>query len=222
MKAVDKGGGYARQVDLNAVPLAGSGDPLNCPCSRESLNNKKISGNIYHSSCITCTKSKSAHSQQAEGSCSNLFRVHGRDPQYRRRHQRDILLCSKNAPRTGQWAIPERGVVEVKSPANSISNTVGDEQATRYWNRYRPALVTNYWEFILIGEDNNSKLDERESFSLVDNEQAFWAMAGDPVKAVRPIGNRFREFLQRTIMNLASLTQPEDLSYFLASYARAT
>ena len=57
----------------------------------------------------------------------------------------------KGRPREGQ--IPERGVVEVKSPDEHAGAPGVREQVTRYWGRYRLVLVTNLREFSLVGPD---------------------------------------------------------------------
>ena len=60
----------------------------------------------------------------------------------------------KGAPRAGQT--PERGVVEVKSPADDAWLTAAGRQATRYWGRYRLVLVTNARDFVLVGETHTA------------------------------------------------------------------
>ena len=64
----------------------------------------------------------------------------------------------KGAPREGQT--PERGVVEVKSPADDAWLTAASAQASRYWGRYRLVLVTNARDFVLVGEDAGGKPDD--------------------------------------------------------------
>ena len=128
--------------------------------------------------------------------------------------------CSKGAPKPGQGEIPERGVVEVKPLAEESWQTVKGEQATKYFDRYRLVLVTNYREFRLIGEDDAGRSVEREFFSLAADELAFWSLAAHPIKAAVEQGVHFGEFLLRVMMNAASLWKPEDVAWFLASYAR--
>ena len=83
--------------------------------------------------------------------------------------------CSQNTPKTGQGAIPERGVIEVESLGDNSWQTEQGNQPTRYLNQYGLVLVTNYREFRLIGKDDNSKPVEREYFRLADDEPAFWS-----------------------------------------------
>jgi len=128
--------------------------------------------------------------------------------------------CSKGAPKPGQGEIPERGVIEVKPLADKSWQTVKSNQATKYFDRYRLVLVSNYREFRLIGEDDSGKPVEREFFTLAADELTFWTMAAHPVKSGSERGTHLGEFLRRVMMNAAPLTRPEDVAWFLASYAR--
>jgi N-6 DNA Methylase len=49
---------------------------------------------------------------------------------------------------------------------------------------------------------------------------SFWAAAAHPVKTARDHAVHFDEFIRRVLMNAAPLTRPEDIAWFLASYAR--
>ena len=128
--------------------------------------------------------------------------------------------CRKGAPKPGQGEIPERGVIEVKPLGDNSWRTAKGKQAAKYFDRYRLVLVTNYREFRLIGEDGSGKPAQREFFSLAADEPAFWSVAGHPAKSAREMGAHFGEFLLRVMLNAAPLTQPRDIAWFLASYAR--
>ena len=128
--------------------------------------------------------------------------------------------CSKGVPKPGQGEIPERGVIEVKPLADNSWQTAKGKQAATYFDRYRLVLVTNYREFRLIGEDDSGHPIEREYFALAPDETHFWAMAAHPIKSARSHGTHLGEFLWRVMMNAAPLTRPEDIAWFLASYAR--
>ncbi|MCY4331038.1 MAG: N-6 DNA methylase [Cyanobacteria bacterium MAG CAR1_bin_15] len=128
--------------------------------------------------------------------------------------------CSKNTPQSGQGAIPERGVIEVKPLGDNSWQTAQGSQATKYLNQYGLVLVTNYREFRLIGEDDNGRPVERECFRLADDEPTFWSMAAHPATTARQQGAYFREFLQRVMMHAAPLARSEDIAWLLASYAR--
>ena len=77
----------------------------------------------------------------------------------------------KGIPREGQT--PERGVVEVKSPADDAWLTASSGQASRYWGRYRLVLVTNARDFVLVGEDAHGKPTTLETLRLAGAEDEF-------------------------------------------------
>lgn len=91
----------------------------------------------------------------------------------------------------------------------------------RYLSAYGLVLVTNYRDFVLLGRDANGRAERRESFSFgCATGDAFFAMARSPRQ--RPVGEaaRFAEFLERVLLHQAPLARPEDVAFFLASYAR--
>ncbi|HEY7037004.1 MAG TPA: N-6 DNA methylase, partial [Thermomicrobiales bacterium] len=59
-----------------------------------------------------------------------------------------------------------------------------------------------------------------ERFRLADNEQTFWQLAELPTSAPDTLGERFVQYLQRALRQPAPLTDPADVAWFLASYAR--
>ena len=85
---------------------------------------------------------------------------------------------------------------------------------------YGLVLVTNYRDFVLLGRDANGQPERRESFSFgCKDAAAFFELARG---SRRPAGlaARFAEFLERVLLHQAPLARPEDLAFFLASYAR--
>ena len=115
---------------------------------------------------------------------------------------------------------PARGVIEVKSTKDDAWVTADGEQVSRYWGKYRQVLVTNYRDFVLVGQDAEGKFAKLESFRLADSEKAFWAAAAHPRSLAEKIGARFEEYLLRVMRHAALLAAPEDVAWFLASYAR--
>jgi hypothetical protein len=115
---------------------------------------------------------------------------------------------------------PARGVIEVKPVKDDAWVTAEGEQVSRYWGKYRQVLVTNYRDFVLVGQDTEGKPAKLESFRLADNEKAFWAAAQHPRSLAEKIGARFEEYLLRVMRHAAPLAAPEDVAWFLASYAR--
>ena len=124
----------------------------------------------------------------------------------------------KGAPREGQT--PERGVVEVKSPADDAWLTAEGRQASRYWGRYRLVLVTNARDFVLVGEDAGGSPTTLETLRLASTEGEFLSRLEKPHAFARDAGARLGEYLARALSHRAALTEPRDLAWLLASYAR--
>ena len=124
----------------------------------------------------------------------------------------------KGAPREGQT--PERGVVEVKSPADDAWLTAAGRQASRYWGRYRLVLVTNARDFVLVGEDAHGKPATLETLRLAGSEDEFLRRLETPRVFARDAGASLGEYLARALSHRAALTEPRDLAWLLASYAR--
>ncbi|MDF1545278.1 MAG: N-6 DNA methylase [bacterium] len=115
---------------------------------------------------------------------------------------------------------PERGVVEIKGWDDNTVATAQSKQVTKYWKKYNLVLVTNYREFILIGRDINGNPEQVEFFSLAASAEEFLTRISHARKTTAEFGERFEEFLRRVLLHAASLTNPEDLAWYLASYAR--
>lgn len=116
--------------------------------------------------------------------------------------------------------IPSRGVVEVKKAKDDAWLTADGEQVTRYWGHYRQVLVTNLRDFLLVGTDRGGNPVKLESFRLASSEAAFWQTASHPEAVVEERGEAFLEFLKRVMGYQATLQAPQDVAWFLASYAR--
>lgn len=121
-------------------------------------------------------------------------------------------------PMEGQG--PARGVIEVKSTKEDAWLVADGEQVTRYWGKYHQVLVTNYRDFVLVGRDVNGNPVKLESYRLAPNEALFWAATLHPDKMEKEQGERFVEYLKRVMLHAAPLTDPKDVAWFLASYAR--
>ncbi len=116
--------------------------------------------------------------------------------------------------------IPARGVIEVKPTSDDAWITADSEQVSRYWGKYRQVLVTNYRDFVFVGQDAAGKPVKLESYRLADSEKEFWASAAHPKKTVSEHGPMFVEFAQRALLHAAPIASPETVAWFLASYAR--
>jgi hypothetical protein len=121
-------------------------------------------------------------------------------------------------PLTGQ--LPERGVVEVKPVKDDSWLTAASKQVSKYWDRYGQVLVTNYRDFVLVGKDETGKSANLETFRIADNEAAFWEQCIHPQKTAKEMGERLLDYLERVMRSTAQLNSPEDVAWFLASYAR--
>ena len=123
----------------------------------------------------------------------------------------------KDRARVGQF--PECGVVEVKSLEDDTWLTASGEQVTRYWGRYRLVLVTNTRDFALVG-DVADRMVLLEKCRLAESADDFRRMIKRPRAFAREVGPRFGEYLVRALSHRAALTEPKDLAWLLASYAR--
>jgi hypothetical protein len=117
--------------------------------------------------------------------------------------------------------IPGRGAIEVKSPAEDALATAEGEQVARYVERYGLVLVTNLRDFVLVGRSaDGSGTRILETLRLSETEAGFWARVQQPRKYAEAASEGLTEFLQRVLRHNAPITDPKDLAWFLASYAR--
>ena len=116
--------------------------------------------------------------------------------------------------------LPERGVIECKGWDDDSFVCTESPQVSKYWKRYGLVLVTNYRDFVLVGRGDDGKAVRLESYRMAQSKGAFVGMLGQPRKAATEQGERLSEFLRRAMLHNAPLTKPEDVAWFLASYAR--
>ena len=124
----------------------------------------------------------------------------------------------KGKPRAGQ--LPERGVVEVKPVDDDAWLTASGDQVSKYWGKYRLVLVTNTRDFILLGEDSAGNPKRLETFRLADSTQEFESRLQKPRSFAGDMGTGLGEYLCRALSHSASIVDPKDLAWLLASYAR--
>ncbi len=132
------------------------------------------------------------------------------------RHQ--FQKASDAKPKQGQ--LPERGVVEAKPPTEDVHKIARTKQVRGYLNKYGLVLVTNYRDFLLLGCDDQGNPLPMEGFTLAERESAFWQTATHPHNAAKEHGEPFCEYLKRVMLSTAPLSAPQDVAWFLASYAR--
>ncbi len=116
--------------------------------------------------------------------------------------------------------IPDRGVVEVKPIAEDAWLTADSGQVSRYWGLYRQVLVTNTRDFVLLGEDAAGLPTQLESLRLADTQQDFELMIQHPKGFANRIGLVLGEFISRCLSFRKTITEPSELAWLLASYAR--
>ena len=124
----------------------------------------------------------------------------------------------RGKPRDGQ--LPDCGVVEVKSASDDAWLTADSDQVSKYWNKYRLVLVTNTRDFVLLGEDTAGNPTRLETFRLAPAQDDFESRLETPRAFARDIGPALGEYLCRALSHRATLVEPKDLAWLLASYAR--
>ncbi len=125
-----------------------------------------------------------------------------------------------HTPRAGQK--PLRGAIEVKPPGPKfeVEEIAKGEQAQRYLKEYKQVLVTNLRDWLLAGYDHEGKPVTLERYTLAGSEREFWEGAAHPQKTAAAHGVRFGEYLKRVMLHRVRLDAPEDVAFFLASYAK--
>ena len=124
----------------------------------------------------------------------------------------------KGKAKSGQK--PERGVIEVKPITADAWLTAESDQVAGYWQGYRQVLVTNARDFVLVGEDESGHPVRLESLRLADSASQFDAKLEHPRAFANEVGPGLGEYLTRVLSHAASLADPEDVAWLLASYAR--
>ena len=130
--------------------------------------------------------------------------------QFQRRSEEELL----------DGTIPARGVVEIKPTDEDAWVVAEGKQVTRYWGKYRQVLVTNYRDFVLVGQDAEGKAAKLETYRLAASESQFWKAANTEKATAARLSGSFQEFIKRVLLNTAILATPEEVAWFLASYAR--
>ena len=108
-------------------------------------------------------------------------------------------------------------MVEVKSSGDDAWLTADSDQVSGYWERYRLVLVTNTRDFVLVGEDGHGRPVKLETFRLAGSTEEFEQRFQHPRAFAREVGATLGEYLSRVLSHRASLTEPRDLAWLLAS-----
>ncbi len=121
-------------------------------------------------------------------------------------------------PMKGQ--MPERGVIEVKGLKDDTWITAEGAQVSKYWGHYRQVLVTNYRDFVFLGQDDTGQQIKLETLRLAENEAEFHTRCMHPRIFAQNAGERLVEYLRRVMLNSTPLGEPQVVAWYLASYAR--
>jgi len=130
----------------------------------------------------------------------------------------DLVLLDENQSPDQN---PAHGTVEAKGVSADLMAIARGEQVTRYLTHYGQVLVTNYYQFVLVTRDRHTgQAVIEERYDLAANEAAFWSAAAHPRTLAGAHETALREYLLRVMRRNAPLTNPQDVAWILASYAR--
>lgn len=130
----------------------------------------------------------------------------------------DLGLFDENQPADQK---PARGIIEAKPVSDDLMKIAQGEQVARYVAHYGQALVTNYYQFVLVTRDAQTGLPViEERYDLTPTANAFWEAVRQPRALARQHETALREYLMRVMRRNAPLSTPQDVAWILASYAR--
>ncbi len=110
---------------------------------------------------------------------------------------------------------PERGVVEIKPAGYDLGSLTHDEQSRRYLQHYGLVLITNLHEFRLLAFDTAGHPRLLDRYALADTADDLWYRPIDPKHH-----DLLLDFLRRVMLYKVPLTEPKQVAWLLASYAR--
>jgi hypothetical protein len=116
--------------------------------------------------------------------------------------------------------LPARGTLEVKGAGASVGSVVEGDQVARYLGRYGQVLVTNLREWVLVGRGEDGRTRVLERCVLAPSEGAFWEMSRHPRKGAEEGGGPLFEFLRLSMLRPAPISDPAEVAWVLACYAR--
>jgi hypothetical protein len=90
---------------------------------------------------------------------------------------------------------PERGVMEVKGPAQDVMRVGRSAQVRRYLARYGKILICTYRDFVIFRLDAEGEPQADERFTHTPDEDSFWAL--NPNEAENARGADFADYLKR-------------------------
>jgi hypothetical protein len=110
---------------------------------------------------------------------------------------------------------PERGVVEIKPATYSLDSLTREPQTLRYLQQYGLVLITNLREFRLVQHNPSGQPSVLERYILAASADNLWHHSIDPKH-----NELLPDFLRRVMLYKAPLSDPKDVAWLLASYAR--
>ena len=102
----------------------------------------------------------------------------------------------------------KRGVIEVKPLKENAWFTAETRQVSKYWDRYRFLVVTNFRSFLMVGEDREGRSARLEGYQLAATEEAFWEVARTAQSSAKAFGKSFGEYLRRALTQSVPLREP--------------
>lgn len=130
----------------------------------------------------------------------------------------DLGLYDDNQPADQK---PARGIIEAKPVSDDLLKIAQGEQVARYVAHYGQALVTNYYQFVLVTRNPQTAqpvIEER--YDIAPTANAFWEAGKHPRALAQKHETALREYLMRVMRRNAPLSTPQDVAWILASYAR--
>lgn len=115
---------------------------------------------------------------------------------------------------------PSRGAIEIKGTSEDIEKLGKSKQVEKYLQRYGQVLVTNYYQFLLIVKDSDEKSKFLERYELAESEKEFWRKSRDLKVFGQEHEEGLTQFLLRVMLHATPLSEPKDVAWFLASYAK--
>lgn len=115
---------------------------------------------------------------------------------------------------------PERGVIEAKGVDDDTTQVAQSPQVKQYLKGYQQVLVTNFRAFTLVVGDSEGNPVQLESFTLATSTAEFDKELKKPRAFANKVGAGLGEYLARMLSHSASLVEPRDVAWLLASYAR--
>jgi len=115
---------------------------------------------------------------------------------------------------------PKRGAIEAKPLSKDVHTIAASDQVAKHVKKYGAVLVTNFRGFLLVERDPDGKPVPLEGYALERGEKDFWKRAKHPRTMDTKHGERIADYLRRVMLHAAKIDSPQDLAWFLASYAR--